>query len=277
MGSMLSMKRQWVAALVAGCATTPLWAADSDWLTIERGYLIGASVVSGNGHIGDAPVRHDFKPMWAFKLGPFRVSRSRAASLLQAGREGLETGVSADFGVFEDWRASVSLRVDNGRDFGNDPRYAGLPDVRTTLRWRASTGTNVGANWSWNSSYDRDFLGRQGGGRLSGGVNYRYPVNEMRYWDFGMGTTWGDRTYLQTTYGISQKTAAATGRAPYLLGSGFENLRLSAQYTQVLSDHWVLFGGLDLSRMLSAPAHSPLVGRKTTHTISAGIAFRGKR
>ncbi|WP_374413972.1 MipA/OmpV family protein [Hydrogenophaga sp.] len=274
---MLSTKHQWVAALVAGSVATPLWAADRDWLTIEGDYLIGASVVSGNGHVGDAPVSRDFKPMWAFQLGPFRVSRSRAASLMQAGREKLETGVSADFGIFEDWRASVSLRVDNGRDFGDDPRYAGLPDVRSTLRWRVSTGFSFGDNWSWSSSYDRDFLGRNGGSRLSAGLNYRYPINEMRYWDLGVGTTWGDRTYLQTTYGITPQTAAATGRAPYRLGSGLENLRLGAQYTHVLSDHWVLFGGLDLSRMVSAPAGSPLVGRKTTHTLSAGIAFRGKR
>jgi outer membrane scaffolding protein for murein synthesis (MipA/OmpV family) len=54
-------------------------------------------------------------------------------------------------------------------------------------------------------------------------------------------------------------------------------VRASLQYTHVLSDSWVLFGGVDLSRMLSDPSRSPLVGRKTTHAISAGIAFRGKR
>ena len=263
--------------MLAGCMGAPLWAADRDWLTIEGDYLIGASLVSGNGHVGDAPASRDIKPMWAFQLGPFRVSRSRAASLMQAGREKLETGVSADFGIFDDWRASASLRVDNGRDFGGDPRYAGLPDVRSTLRWRISTGSAIGERWSWSSSYDRDFLGRNGGARLSAGLNYRLPVTETNYWDFGMGTTWGDRTYLQTNYGISQDTAAKTGRAAYLIGGGWENVRASAQYTHVLNEHWVLFGGLDLSRMVSSPASSPLVGRKTTHSISAGIAFRGKR
>ena len=275
--SMLNANHRWRVALLAACAAGPLCAADRDWLTIEGDYLIGASVVSGNGHVGDAPVRYDLKPMWAFQLGPFRVSRSRASSLMQAGREQLETGVSADFGIFDDWRASASLRVDNGRDFGGDPRFAGLPDVRSTLRWRLSTGSTIGERWSWSSSYDRDFMGRSGGARLLAGLNYRLPITESNYWDLSLGSTWGDRTYLQTTYGISSDTAARTGRSPYGLGSGWENVRASAQYTHVLSDHWVVFGGLDLSRMVSSPARSPLVGRQTTHTISAGIAFRGKR
>jgi MipA family protein len=274
---MLSTKSRWGAALLASCLSSPLWASDSDWLSIEGDYLIGASVVSGNGHVGDAPVRYDLKPMWAFRLGPFRVSRSRASSLLKAGREELETGVSADIGIFEDWRLSASLRMDNGRDFGGDPRFGGLPDVPSTLRWRISTGSSVGERWSWSTSLDRDFLGRGGGARLAGGLNYRYPVTENNYWDIGVGSTWGDGTYQQTNYGISRETAIKSGRAPYTLGGGWENVRASFQYTHVLNDNWVMFGGLDLSRMLSASSRSPLVGRKTTHSISAGIAFRGKR
>lgn len=262
--------------MAAWCGSTA-WADDEDWLKIEGDYLIGASVVSGNGHVGDAPVRYDFKPMWAFQLGPFRVSRSRASSLIKAGREQLETGVSADFGLFDHWRLSASLRMDNGRDFGPKSRFYGLPDVRSTLRARLSTGSPLGEHWTWSASVDKDLLGRGGGARLSAGLNRRIPVSELNYWDFGLGTTFGDRTYLQTHYGISPSAAARTGRDPYTLGSGWENVRASLQYTHVLSDHWILFGGLDLSRMLSAPSHSPLVGRKTTHSISAGVAYRGRR
>lgn len=274
---MLSSFDRGCLGLLLGVSTVCASAAEGDWLTIEGDYLIGASVVSGNGHVGDAPVRYDFKPMWAFQLGPFRVSRSRGSSLLKAGRDELETGVSADFGIFNDWRLGASLRMDNGRDFGGDPRFQGLPDIPSTLRARVSTGSALGERWSWSTSIDKDLLGRRGGSRLSAGVNYRHPVSDLNYWDFGLGSTFGDSAYLQTHYGITPQTAARTGRSPYTLGGGWENMRASLQYTHVLSDHWVLFGGLDLSRMLSAPSRSPLVGRKTTHSISAGIAFRGKR
>ena len=39
----------------------------------DAGYLVGASVVSANGHIGSGVTRYDIKPLWAFQLGPFRV------------------------------------------------------------------------------------------------------------------------------------------------------------------------------------------------------------
>lgn len=252
-------------------------AADGDWLRIEGDYLIGASVVSGTGHVGEAPLRYDLKPMWAFQLGPFRVSRSRGSSLMKAGREQLETGVSADFGILNDWSLSASLRMDNGRDFDGDPRLDGLPDIPSTLRGRISTGSALGERWSWSTSVDKDLLGRRGGSRLSLGLNRRIPITDLNYWDLSFGSTYGDRTYLQTTYGITPDSAARTGLGPYHLGGGWENARAGLQYTHVLSDKWVFFGGLDLSRMLSAPSRSPLVGRKTTHSLSVGIAFRGKR
>jgi MipA family protein len=274
---MLTLFYRCSLGLALGITTVGASAADGDWLTIEGDYLIGASVVSGNGHVGDAPVRYDFKPMWAFQLGPFRVSRSRAGSLIKAGREELETGVSADFGVFNDWRLGASLRMDNGRDFGGDPRFQGLPDIPSTLRARVSTGSALGEHWSWSASVDKDLLGRRGGSRLLAGISYRHPLSDHSHWDIGLGTTFGDQAYLQTHYGITPQTAERTGRSPYTLGGGWENMRASLQYTHVLSDSWVLFGGLDLSRMLSSPSRSPLVGRKTTHSISAGIAFRGKR
>jgi MipA family protein len=278
MCAMLTVTARSRLILLACACAASAQADDKDWLAIEGDYLVGASVVSGNGHVGDVPVKYDFKPMWAFQLGPFRVSRSRASSLIKAGRrEELETGVSADFDFIKDWRLGASLRMDNGRDFGPGSRFFGLPSIPTTLRGRLSTGSAMGEHWSWSASYDKDLLGRGGGGRLSSGLNRRIPLDGQRHWDWSVGATWGDRTYLQTHYAISGESARRTGHGPYALGGGWENLRTGLQYTHVLSDHWVLFGGVELSRMVNSVARSPLVGRKTTHSISAGIAFRSTR
>jgi outer membrane protein len=242
----------------------------------EEGYLIGGSVASSSSHIGQGKVSYDFKPMWAFQLGPVRVSRSRARSLMGAGKERLETGLSTQFDLYADWRLGASLRLDNGRSFAGDPMLAGLPDVRTTARARLSLGRSLGERWSWNASVDQDLLGRQGGMRLSQGFGYRLPISDKTYWDFSMSSTWGSRRYLQTQYGISDAAAMATGRDAYLIGGGWESFRSSAQLTHVLSDHWIAFGGVDLSRLLRATARSPLVGRVTTHSVSVGLAYRSK-
>jgi MipA family protein len=242
----------------------------------DQGYLIGGSLASSSSHIGHGKVSYDFKPMWAFQLGPVRVSRSRARSLMGAGKEQLETGLSTQLDVFSDWKLGVSLRLDNGRSFDGDPDFAGLPDVRTTARLRLSTGRPLTDRWSWNASVDQDILGHQGGMRLSQGFGYHLPVSDKTYWDLSLSSTWGNGRYLQTQYGISQAAAQATGREAFLINSGWESFRAGAQLTHVINKHWVAFGGVDLSRLLRSAANSPLVGRVTTHSVSVGLAYRSK-
>ena len=265
--------------MVAGVVAVSLPAHAMEQAVVDaddEGYLIGLSAASSSSHIGHGKVSYDLKPMWAFQLGPVRVSRSRARALMGAGREKLETGLSTNFDIFSDWRLGASLRLDNGRSFDGDPELAGLPDVRTTARVRLSTGRSFGERWSWNASVDQDILGRQGGMRLSQSVGYRLPMSESTYWDLSMSSTWANGRYLQTQYGISVPAAADTGRQAYLIGSGWESFRAGAQLTHIINNHWVAFGGLDLSQLLRAASRSPLVGRVTTHSFSIGIAYRSQ-
>jgi outer membrane scaffolding protein for murein synthesis (MipA/OmpV family) len=268
--------RGWVW-VVGSCLAGGAHAEDQLVIGGDKGYLIGASVVSATGHVGSGGrVSLDLKPMWAFQLGPFRVSRSRANSLMNTGRERLETGLSTEFDWLTDWRLGASLRLDNGRSFDDDDVFRGLPDVPTTLRGRVSTGRPLGERWDWSMNVDHDLLGRKGGMRLGTGVNYRYPLSPRTNWDFSFGGGWGDSRYLRTHYGISNEAAQATGRSPYRLGGGWENVRMGANFETAMTDHWIIFGGLEVSRLLGSTSRSPLVGRVTTHGLSVGLAYRSK-
>ena len=243
----------------------------------EDDFLIGASVVSGTSHVGTAQgAATDLKPLWAFQLGPLRVSRSRASALMSVGRESLETGLSTEFKATEDISLSASLRLDNGRSFADDPLLRGLPDIGTTLRARLSARRALGPRWSWSMNTDHDLLGRKGGLRLGTGVNYAYPYSADTQWDFSMGLGMGNARYLQTHYGISLEGAQATGRDTYQLSGGLENLRSGINISTALGDNWVAFGGLEMSRMLGRAARSPLVGRLATHSVTVGIAYRSR-
>ncbi len=268
---------RWFTLLVWAGIALPVHAVEQAVVTgDDQGYLIGASMASLSSHIGNGKVSYDLKPMWAFQLGPVRVSRSRARSLMGAGKEKLETGLSTEFNLFSDWRVGASMRLDNGRSFAGDPLLSDLPDVRTTARIRFSTGRPLNERWSWNASVDQDLLGRQGGLRFTQGFGYRLPISEQTYWDFSASSTWGSRRYLQTQYGISEATAMATGRDAYLIRGGWESVRADVQLTHIINDHWVAFGGADLSRLMRSAAKSPLVGRVTTHGVSIGLAYRSK-
>jgi outer membrane scaffolding protein for murein synthesis (MipA/OmpV family) len=254
-----------------------LWAEEASIGDARDDFLVGASVVSGNGHVGTPKgPSTDLKPLWAFQLGPLRVSRSRASALMSVGRESLETGLSTEFKASEDVSLSASLRLDNGRSFDDDPLLRGLPDIDTTVRARLSARRALGPRWSWNMSADHDLLGREGGLRVGTGVNYAYPFSDDTHWDLSLGAGMGNARYLQTHYGISQAGAQATGRDTYRLGGGLENLRAGVNFSTALDTHWVVFGGLEMSRMLGRAARSPLVGRLSTYSVSIGLAFRSR-
>ena len=143
------------------------WAQDKPGIHKDD-YLVGASVVSSTAHIGTADRKTSLKPVWYFQLGPVRVSRSQGSTLLGAGRRSGETGLSTELLAAQDWKVGVSLRVDNGRTFDEEPLFIGLPDIKTTVRARVSAHRPVGERWSWNVNMDQDILSKDGGLRAGG-------------------------------------------------------------------------------------------------------------
>jgi len=260
-----------LAALWAGASAQ---AAEPVALEASRDYLVGASLASSAGHLGETDQRLSLRPLWAFQFGRFRLATGRASSLLSVGRETVDPGLSTVLATTNDWRLSTSLQWDEGRKSGTDPLLTGLPDVRDTLRGRASARLALGPRWSWSVSGSQDLLRRDGGFYLNTGLNYRYPVSDQTYWDLGVGAVWGTDLYRQTHYGIAPEAALATGRAPYSLGSGWERVSLGVSMTTALSRRWVAFGGLSLSQLQGAAALSPLVGRKAVYGATMGLAYR---
>jgi MipA family protein len=266
-----------LVSVVGGVLPGAVWAEQASVASHEDDFLIGASVVSGTSHVGTRQgAATDLKPMWAFQLGPLRVSRSRASALMSVGRESLETGLSTQFKASENVSLSASLRLDNGRSFDADPLLHGLPDIGTTVRARLSARRALGPRWSWSMNTDHDLLGRGGGLRLGTGVNYAYPYSDNTHWDLSLGAGMGNGRYMQTHYGISLPGAQATGRNTYQLGGGMENLRAGLNFSTALDDHWVAFGGLEMSRIVGRAARSPLVSRLATHSVTIGLAYRSR-
>ena len=252
------------------------WAQDKPGIHKDD-YLVGASVVSSTAHIGTADRKTSLKPVWYFQLGPVRVSRSQGSTLLGAGRRSGETGLSTELLAAQDWKVGVSLRVDNGRTFDEEPLFIGLPDIKTTVRARVSAHRPVGERWSWNVNMDQDILSKDGGMRAGAGVNYRYPVSDATHLDLGLSAGWADAQYMRTHFGISPAAAQLVGRAPYSLGSGLEGVQMGIKFTTALNRRWVVFGGFDLSRLQGDAARSPLVGRPITHTVNIGVAYRNMK
>lgn len=243
-------------------------------IDVERDFLAGGSLALSTVHVGQSSTKVDFKPMFGFRLGRFRVARSRANVLMNTGRDAFDTGVSTDVFEREPWKVSAALKIDNGRSFEADPQWRGLPDIETTLRLRLSARRPLTDRWSVSISADQDILGRNGGSRLSGKLGYRHPVSEHAHWDLSLSSGWGDRRYMNTHYGIPEAVAPLVRTAAYSARSGLESLQVGWDYSRALSDNWVLYGGVALSRLTGTALHSPLVNRSTTYGLTMGLVWR---
>lgn len=259
----------------AGWVLFALPAMASSW---GEDYLLGASILHSTAHTGKVKGALRLKPVFSFKYGGVRISRSRSDVIMAAGRgEGLETGISKDILTGDSWSLNGSLRFDNGRSFDGDPRWSRLPDIDETVRGRLSARKRLTDRASINITLDHDLLDKKGGARLGAGIGYRLPVSTAAHWDFSVSSGIGNSRYMQTHYGISEDAARLVGSNPYRARSGMENLRVGFDYTHAVNQNWVAFGGVGFSRLLRSAADSPLVDRKSTYSISAGIAWRTSR
>lgn len=263
-----------VPALLLVLAAGAAGAAEPVALDASRDYLLGLGLVSSASHLGEARQSLRLRPLWAFQLGRFRVATSGASALLSVGRQTVDPGLSTDVFSTPGLRLSTSLQYDDKRSWDRDARLRGLPDVRATLRGRATASGALDERWSWSVSGSQDLLGREGGLRVGTGLGYRHPVSDQTHWDLSLGAGWGNGTYHRTHYGLSDAAAASTGRTPYALGSGWDSVSLGWQLTSALSRRWVAYGGVNVSQLQGAAARSPLVGQRTVYGATVGLAYR---
>jgi outer membrane protein len=94
------------------------------------------------------------------------------------------------------------------------------------------------------------------------GVNYDRALADRWSLGAGVSTTWGDRKYMQTYYGVSPTGALASGLPPYAADAGIENVEVSASLRYRVSDHWSALAGASYQRLVDSAADSSIVARE---------------
>lgn len=94
------------------------------------------------------------------------------------------------------------------------------------------------------------------------GVDYSRALNAR--WSAGasLSTTWGDRKYMQTYYGVLPAGAAASGLAPYAADAGIENIEFGATLRYRINDRWSALAHGSYTRLVDSAADSPIVARE---------------
>lgn len=91
------------------------------------------------------------------------------------------------------------------------------------------------------------------------GVDYDRPLSDR--WSLGanLSTTWADRKYMQTYYGVSPAGSLASGLSPYAAKAGIENVELGASLRYRISDRWSVLAHGDYRRLVDSAADSSIV------------------
>ena len=239
-------------------------------------YALGLAVIDAPTYAGGAGRELKLRPLWSVRYGRFRLSGARSSGLLGAATAERGSGASADLVETDRWSLGLGLRFDNGRQPGDDPALAGLPEIRQTLRGRLNGGLNLGGGFSTSLSYSADLLGRDGGGQLGWGLGYRWAPWPQASASLGVGATWADRQHMQTHFGIAPEVALRTGRTAHVAGGGLLDVHAGATLQVPLRGRWTLVGGLALAQLQGDAAASPLTRRAFGATASVALAWRSR-
>lgn len=239
-------------------------------------YVLGAIVSSSPDYAGGTGRSYGFRPAWALEYGRFRLSTSRGNALMGHGLAARsESGASAMLAQGDRFSLSASLRIDQGDDGADSPRRRALPEVRSTLRARLSTGYALTPRWSVGAGVSQDILGRDGGALVSVNLGYSFPYSQQTTVSFGVGAGFADRQYLRSHFGVPASAAAAGSPLPaFDPKAGLYTVDAGVDVMVALSRHWVALGGVRVSQLQGDARRSPLTEQPLGYSASVGLAYR---
>lgn len=250
------------------------WAELRDDLAANASLALGATASWTPNYAGSTTGKVQPRPVWAFEYGKFRLSTGGGAAVLGIAQDPRGPGASAELFSGERLRAGIAFRIDRGRNSSSIDGLENLPDVEATVRGRAYASYALTRRWTLAGAISPDLLGRGGGTVATLDVGYRTPLAPASELYAGVGVNLASAGYVNSYYGVSEETAAATGRPAYTAGAGVTGARAAIGFTAALTSRWIVFGGAGVTRLLGVAAASPLTQQPTAVSASLGIAYR---
>lgn len=177
---------------------------------------------------------------------------------------GFPRGVGYNFSDRPYMEYGVRMTADMGRKQNASMALNGLGDISP----RAELG--VFYNFPLIKQVKVDTALRYGSGQdrkgmlLDLGVNYRLPYDDAQSFIFGVKTSYANRNYMQSYFGVDATQALNSGYAQYTPGAGIREVDFTASHMYKLDKQWMVMTGLNYGRLGSAAKAAPM-NRSTTH------------
>jgi outer membrane protein len=262
------------------------------WRVARACVAVGLALPAGLAWADDAEKEHE---PWNISLGAGVVSRpeypgsksseTRALPLVNVrhGRfflggvpgSGSPAGLGAYLYEDSSWNVGVVISgdVEDPRQESDDARLRGLGDIDGTARAGLFASYRVG--WvTLRGSAHSDVAGKGQGTIASFDAEATFHPLPGLTLSAGPGVTWGNRSYMQTFFGIDANQAARAGLAQYQVDSGANLARVSFGAQYELTPQWSLGSRITAARLLGDAADSPVVGDRNQNTFALFVAYR---
>lgn len=210
-----------------------------------------------------------------FYLRYGRISVSNASGFVtRRNKDDIFRGLGLDVKQDDRLRLNVALRLDNGRKSSDSNALAGIEDVRRTIRARSSATYSFDGGWKAAVGWSADLLGRGGGNFFDAGVSHDRRLSPFSTWTVAAGTSWADRRYMQSYYGVTPAEAIASGYSVFMPGAGVRDVNLGMGWRTEINPRWLALWGGSVGKLLGPAAKSPLTMATKQWGLNAGIAWR---
>lgn len=166
----------------------------------------------------------------------------------------------------------IQLVQSEGRKEKDDSHLRGLGNVKNTMEYGVYANSRFD-QLSLKVSASKGASSGHGGLLLNMKAEYEFPLTESLSLSPGLGLTWANSRYMQRYFGVSAQQSASSGLRSYTAKSGLRDARVSLNLNWQAAPHWMVFGGIEYSRLQSDAKDSPIVQKATQRQIMLGTAY----
>ena len=189
---------------------------------------------------------------------------------------GTQRGIGYEVIKTKNFNAFASLFYSVGRKEGtlqDGPRFRGMGKIKP------SGQVMVGFDWapidellSFNSVTSVS-IERGQGFTSAFGASIGFPILDTLSGSLNISTTYGDRKYAQTYYGVTAAQSARSGNAAYNAKAGFFERQVSLGLEYKINPQWSANGSLGRITRTGNAAKSPLYTRRGEPTAAIALNY----
>lgn len=183
-------------------------------------------------------------------------------------------GLGLELTRAENYRVSLGLRFDSGRQESSSAALAGMGDVKRTVRARLGASWRVNRHWELRLGWTVDAFGRGGGNLGEAKLQHEWALSPRLQLSSGASLSLAGDRYLQTYYGVTPEQSARSGYREFSPSMSLRDLTLYTSLRFGFGEDWVGTVGAGWTRMLGDAARSPLTQRREAWSTNAGVGWR---